>query len=50
MEPGDPKALVRHKRDLTVFWYERNKHRTAAELLQAKSAELGIRRHGAERR
>jgi len=33
LERGDPKREIRRKRDLTVFWAERNKHKTAAELL-----------------
>ena len=33
LERGDPKRKIRRKRDLTVFWAERNKHTTAAELL-----------------
>ncbi len=30
---GNPKAEIHAKRDLTVFWYKRNKHKTATELL-----------------
>jgi hypothetical protein len=33
LERGNPKSEIRRKRDLTVFWAERNKHKTAAELL-----------------
>jgi hypothetical protein len=33
LQRGDPKPEVYAKRDLTVFWGERNKHKTAAELL-----------------
>ncbi len=33
LQRGDPKSEVRRKRDLTVFWHERNKHKTADELL-----------------
>jgi hypothetical protein len=33
LERGDPKSEVRKKRDLTVFWAERNIHKTAGELL-----------------
>ena len=35
LERGNPKSQVRRKRDLTVFWAERNKHRTAGELLNS---------------
>jgi hypothetical protein len=35
LERGGPKPEVRRKRDLTVFWAERNKHKTAGELLNA---------------
>ena len=35
LECGDPKTAVRPKRALTVFWAERNKHRTARELLNS---------------
>lgn len=33
LQRGDPKSEVRRKRDLTVFWAERNQHKTAAKLL-----------------
>jgi len=33
LERGSPKSEVRRKRDLTVFWAERNKRKTAGELL-----------------
>ena len=33
LERGNPKSEVRRKRDLTVFWAERNKHKKAGELL-----------------
>lgn len=33
LERGKPKMEIRRKRDLTVFWAERNKHKTAGELL-----------------
>lgn len=32
---GNPRSEVRRKRDLTVFWAERNKHKTASELLNS---------------
>jgi|ERR1700722_10241770 len=35
LERGNPKKQIRQKRDLTVFWGERNKHKTAGELLNA---------------
>jgi hypothetical protein len=35
LERGNPKSEVRRKRDLTVFWAERNKHKTAGELLDS---------------
>lgn len=35
LERGNPKAEIRRKRDLTVFWAERNKHKTAEELLNS---------------
>lgn len=35
LERGSPKSEVRRKRDLTVFWAERNKHKTARELLNS---------------
>jgi hypothetical protein len=35
LETGSPKSEVRRKRDLTVFWAERNKHKTAGELLNS---------------
>lgn len=35
LERGTPKSEVRRKRDLTVFWAERNKHKTAGELLNS---------------
>ena len=33
LDRGNPKSEVRRKRELTVFWAERNKHKTAGELL-----------------
>jgi len=33
LERGDPKSKIRTKRDLTVFWAERNKKKTAGQLL-----------------
>ena len=35
LERGNPKSEVRRKRDLTVFWAERDKHKTAGELLNS---------------
>jgi hypothetical protein len=35
LEKGRPESGVRRKRDLTVFWAERNKHKTAGELLNS---------------
>ena len=35
LERGNPKSEVRQKRDLTVFWAERNKQKTAGELLNS---------------
>ena len=34
LERGNPKSEIRRKRDLTVFWYGRNKHKKAGELLK----------------
>lgn len=33
LQRGNPESEVRRKRDLTVFWAARNKHKTAGELL-----------------
>ncbi|MFN7139324.1 MAG: DUF4288 domain-containing protein [Limisphaerales bacterium] len=35
LQRGNPKSIVRRKRDMTIFWAERNKHRTARELLNS---------------
>jgi hypothetical protein len=35
LQRGDPKTETRRKRDLTVFWGERNKHKTAGGLLNS---------------
>jgi hypothetical protein len=35
LQRGNPKTEVRRKRDLTIFWAERNKHKTAGELLNS---------------
>ena len=35
LERGDPGSAVRRKRDLTVFWAERNQHKTARQLLNS---------------
>jgi hypothetical protein len=35
LERGNPKSEVRRKRDLTVFWAERNRDKTAGELLNS---------------
>ena len=35
LQRGNPKSEIRRKRDLTVFWGERNKHKTAGELLNS---------------
>jgi hypothetical protein len=35
LQRGHPKSEVRRKKDLTVFWGERNKHKTAGELLNS---------------
>lgn len=43
LQRGDPKAEVCGKRDLTVFWLERNKHKTAAELLNDSAKQFGPR-------
>jgi hypothetical protein len=33
LQRGNPKIKICRKRDLTVFWAERNKHKTVGELL-----------------
>jgi Domain of unknown function (DUF4288) len=33
LQRGNPKSEVRQKRDLTIFWAERNQHKTAGQLL-----------------
>ena len=33
LQRGDPKSEIRKKRDLTLFWAQRNKHKAAGELL-----------------
>lgn len=33
LQRGNPKSEIRRKRDLTIFWFERNKHKTAGQLL-----------------
>ena len=43
LERGDPKTAVRPKRALTVFWAERNKHRTARELLNSATRPFAPR-------
>ena len=43
LQRGDPKPEVRAKRDLTVFWSERNKHKTAAELLNDATKSFALR-------
>lgn len=43
LERGSPKSEVRRKRDLTVFWAERNRHRTAGELLNSVTAPFAPR-------
>ena len=43
LECGDPKTAVRPKRALTVFWAERNKHRTALELLNSTTRPFAPR-------
>jgi hypothetical protein len=35
LQRGNPQNEIQRKRDLTVFWGERNKHKTAGELLNA---------------
>jgi uncharacterized protein DUF4288 len=35
LQSGNPKNEIQSKRDLTVFWGERNKRKTAGELLNA---------------
>ncbi len=35
LQRGDPKSEIRRKRDLTVFWGERNKRKTAGEMLNS---------------
>jgi len=35
LEKGSPESEVRRKRDLTVFWAQRNKHKTGGELLNS---------------
>jgi hypothetical protein len=44
LQRGNPKAEIRAKCDLTVFWYERNKRKTAAELLNDGSEPFALRR------
>ena len=43
LEKGSPKSEVRRKRDLTVFWAERNKHKTAGELLNSATRSFAPR-------
>ena len=35
LQRGNPKSEIRRKRDLTIFWAERNMHKTAGELLNS---------------
>jgi hypothetical protein len=44
LERGRPKSKVRRKKDLAVFWAERNKHKTARELLNSGAKPLPPRR------
>jgi hypothetical protein len=37
---GDPKSEVHAKQNLTVFWSEHNKHKTAAELLNNETKSV----------
>ena len=43
LERGDPKSEIRHKRDLTIFWAERNMKKTAAELLNPRAKRFAPR-------
>jgi len=43
LQHGDPKLEVCRKRRLTVFWSERNKHKTAGELLGAATRPFAPR-------
>jgi hypothetical protein len=43
LQRGQPKSEVRRKRDLTVFWGERNKHKTAGELLNSVTKPFASR-------
>jgi hypothetical protein len=43
LQRGNPKSEIRRKRDLTVFWVERNKHKTAGELLNSVSRPFAPR-------
>jgi hypothetical protein len=36
LQEGDPENLIVSKDELTVFWLERNKHRTAMEILSGE--------------
>ena len=43
LQRGNPQAEIRRKRDLTVFWGERNKHKTAGELLNSATKPFAPR-------
>ena len=43
LERGNPKSEIRKKQDLTVFWAERNKHKTAGELLNSATRPFAPR-------
>jgi hypothetical protein len=43
LERGNFKREIRRKRDLTVFWAERNKHKTAAQLLNSATKPFAPR-------
>ena len=43
LQRGDPKSEIRRKRDMTAFWGERNKHKTAGELLNSVTKRFAPR-------
>jgi len=43
LQCGSPKAEIRPKRALTVFWAERNKHKRARDLLNSVTRPFALR-------
>jgi len=43
LQRGDPKTEIRSKRGLTIFWAERNKHKTAGQLLNSTTKPFAPR-------